>query len=48
MNVFASNIINVKGLVHEVIHGFVWGLDGKIFERKLTMHVNCFDEIQKT
>ena len=32
----------------EVIYGFTRGLDGRIPDCKLGMHINCFNEIQKS
>ena len=38
----------MKGVVlKEVVHGCVRGLDGRIFDCKLAMHSNYFDEIMK-
>ena len=37
-----------KGVVEEVIYGNERGLDGRIPDCKLAMHVNCFNEIWKS
>ena len=37
----------MKGVVEEVICGYVRGSDGRILDCKPAMHANCFDEIRK-